>query len=366
MRLALALLCCVTLAFGAFGAPLPPSIAGKVQRIKSAPKPLVVSNRTISVKALSAEREDLQWPIARFASNVAEEFGDFFTPLGSADFPLAINLGSSTNEVTTLSRQVFRVDEEFSHLIIGVPNPETVDLEELRVAIVEAQLRERARALKGSYGDFHWPLWFVKGMVDSSLGNAWQAEAYESVYRLLQQQALPEVTGFFSREEAPPREVGALFARWVLELNCTAESVYQRALLCDHLIVAPWDGALLKGQGQKAFEAWIRDQQFRVFLPGTLLLSQFERWKGYLAEPTSAEEAQAISQIISRFTIMRPRIFRDLSTLYLRAYVAFSNGDPEAYARLRAEADASAKLLEDHLRRSGPILDEAFQDKEEK
>lgn len=357
-RLALSIACLV--AWGSLlAAPLPPTMSGRIQRIKALPTPLLVAGRTISVRALSAEREDLQWPISQFASNVAEQFGEVFLPLGSQESPLIINLGTSTNEVTTLSRRVFRLDDGYSQLVINVPNPETVDLEAFRVAIVEAQLRERARALKGAYTDFHWPQWFVQGMVNGSLGNRWQAEVYEKVYTSLREKTLPDVTSFFAGGEEPSPEVAAFFARWLIEVRCNAPAKEVRQAQCEEMIVAPWDVSLLQGRTQADFEAWIRGQELRIFLPGALLLSQFERWKLVLREPTSAEDARAISETISKWTVMRPAIFRDLCELYLRAYAAFANQQPEAYTTLRAEADAAARMLETHLKRTGYIEDAA-------
>ncbi len=322
-------------------------------RIKTHPAPLQANDGTLFISVVSPERAPLRWPVLRFANTVRENFAQVFAPLGSISSPLTIELGASTNRIETIERRSMRTTDGFSQLIIHVPNPETVDLDILRTAIIEALLRERARAEASSYADFTWPKWFLAAAVDASRGNVWKAEAYE---RLIAAGTTPETPGwrledFFNPQQDPPREVAAFFAHWLFQ-RVEGDASAQRIAL----ITTPWEPRALLGDAtNEIWQGWLMRQSGVLFLPGTLTQSQFTRWAAQLAHPTDAADAMAHANRITRFAIGRPQPFRDLSELYLRAYAAYAIGKQEQYTELRAAADEAKTFLEAHLRKN-PVL----------
>lgn len=327
-----------------------------VARLKALPPPVQSNDGTVFVGASTAERAALRWPVLRFVDTVRANFAEVFLPLGSTTSPLSVELGAATNRVETVERRTLRTPDGFSQLIIRVPNPETVDLEALRLAVVEALLRERARAAGGTYASLTWPAWFVAAAVDASRGGVWKAEAYE---RLRAAGNAPETPGWrlddFFSAAPPPREAAAFFALWLFQ-RTGGKTVGGRAAL----LTAPWTRADIVGSASDAaWQAWLEGLESTVFLPGVLTRSQFARWAATLAEPKTPQEAMALSEQVSRFAVGRPQVFRDLSELYLRAYAAAALGKTEDYTALRAQADEAKAFLEAHLRRQPVLSDEA-------
>lgn len=327
-----------------------------VARLKALPPPVQSNDGTVFVGTATAERAALRWPVLRFVDTVRANFAEVFLPLGSTASPLAVELGAETNRVDSVERRTLRTPDGFSQLIIRVPNPETVDLEALRLAVVEALLRERARAAGGSYASLTWPAWFIAAAVDASRGSVWKAEAYE---RLLAAGGAPETPGrrlddFFS-ETPPPREAAAFFAQWLFQ-RAGGKTLERRATL----LTTPWKRADLLGAAtDAAWQEWLEGLESTVFLPGVLTRSQFARWAATLAEPKTPQEAVALSERLSRFAVGRPQAFRDLTELYLRAYAAAALGKAEDYTALRAQADEAKAFLEAHLSRRPVLSDEA-------
>lgn len=350
-------------AMGAQGlAERSPRLAGMVDgaavaRLKAIPPPVQSNDGTVFVGAATAVRAALRWPVLRFTDTVRANFAEVFLPLGSTASPLSVELGADTNRVETVERRTLRTPDGFSQLIIRVPNPETVDLDVLRLAVVEALLRERARAKGGSYASLTWPAWFVAAAVDASRGSVWKAEAYE---RLCAAGMGPEAPGqrlgdFFAEGgKPPPREIAAFFALWVFQ-RAGGKTVRGR----EDLLTAPWVRSAIVGDASDdAWRAWLGGLGDTVFLPGVLTRSQFARWSADLSEPQNAREAVALSERLSRFAVGRPQAFRDLTELYLRAYAARALGKAEEYAVLRARAEEAKAVLEDHLRRHPVLSDE--------
>lgn len=327
-----------------------------VARLKALPPPVQSNDGSVFVGASTVKQAALRWPVLRFVDTVRANFAEVFLPLGSTTSPLAVELGAETNRVETVERRTLRTPDGFSQLIIRVPNPETVDLEAFRLAIVEALLRERARATGGSYGSLTWPAWFVTAAVDASRGGMWKAEAYE---RLLAAGSTQETPGrrlddFFSATP-PPREAAAFFASWLFQ-RAGGKTVEGRAAL----LTTPWRRTDIVGKTtDAAWQAWLEGLESTVFLPGVLTKSQFTRWAATLADPKTPREAVTLSEHISRFAVGRPQIFRDLTELYLRAYAAAALGKTGEYTALRAQADEAKAFLEAHLRRQPVLSDEA-------
>ena len=322
-----------------------------IDRFNRLPGPMQSADGALYVSCQSPARADLRWPVLRFAEGVRQNLSEAVLPLGDDDAPLLIVLGTETNRVESVTRRSVGAADGFSQLAIHVPNPDTVDLELLRERIAEALLRERARALGGAYASLRWPAWFIRAAVDASRGNVWRAEAYEKAHALLAKGALPPIDAFFAPDADPPREAAAFFAQWVLERN--AAPAKREALL-----TAPWTRpAILGAAKDEAWPDWLRAMEDTVFVPGTLTRSQFERWSALLVEPKDAQEALRLCDALTRQAVGRPRLFRDLTALYLQAYGAFATGDEAAYRARRAEADSSRDLLA-HVLSLNPILED--------
>lgn len=337
-RACLAAACALAAAFAAAAVD-----AEAVARLKSLPGPMQSADGALYVACQTPARADLRWPVLQFADGVRDNLSDAFVPLGDKASPLLIVLGAETNRVAGVTRRSMGTPDGFSQLIIHVPNPDTVDLEQLRERIAEALLRERARGLSGSYAALKWPPWFIRAAVDASRGNLWRAEAYERAHDLLGRGAFPALGDFFAPGAEPPREPAAFFALWVFERN--GAKAKREALL-----TAPWEPLhVVGGADDAAWQAWFRAKEDTVFVPGTLTRSQFHRWADGLAEPKDAAEAARLCEWLTRQSIGRPQVFRDLTELYLRAYAAFVTGDVAAYAARRAEADEARGLLEQTL-----------------
>lgn len=322
-----------------------------IERFKSLPGPMQSADGALYVACQSPDRANLRWPVLRFAEGVRENLSDAFVPLGTADAPLLIVLGTETNRVASVTRRSVGAADGFSQLAIHVPNPETVDLEVFRERIAEALLRERARSVAGAYASLQWPEWFIRAVVDASRGNVWRAEAYEKAHDLFAKGELPPIDAFFAPDANPPREVAAFFAQWVLERNA---SEADRTTLLTARWVRP---AVLGAVEDDAWPAWFRAMEDTIFVPGTLTRSQFERWTALLTEPKDAQDAVRISNDLTRYAVGRPKAFRDLTALYLSAYGAFATGDTETYRIRRTEADSSRDLLA-HILSLKPILED--------
>ncbi len=346
MRITRLLCLCAIVVFGvversfAAEAGVAPAInEAALHHIKTQTAPLIAADGTFTVRSLSAERAHYRYPVLRFAGTVQDHFSERIFSIGSRDFPLAIELGTQTNAVASIERRSIRTNDGFHQLIIRIPNPDTVDLDVLRKAIVEAQLREAARASKGHYGAFTWPAWFLEAMVDASRNGVWKAEAYERAALDYEAGAFPSVDDFFKPNWTPPsREMAAFFAMWILE--------HHR----DHpkrLITTPWNTFAFIGlTPPSAWEEWFLAQASKVFMPGLLTRTQYRRWKADLVLPKDVNEAVQIARDLTREALGKPQTFHDLTSLYLKAYSAFMVGDQARYETFRAEADDAAKILD--------------------
>lgn len=324
----------------------------------SIPSPMLSAHGKISVGCHSAERADYRWPILKFADTTMTNFEKSFVPVGSIDSPLYIAIGISTDDKDThVTRRVLRIGSSFSQLVVGVPNPDAVDLDLLRVSIVEALLRETCRTQKGQYAHFAWPRWFVKGMTYASFGTVWKAQAYEVVYQEYEAGTLPTLESLFNDEEVSiSDEAAAFFAMWVME-SASKEERRQR-------IAAAWTpeemlGGPLTEVKESAWLSWIEQQSSTVFVPGSITARHFERWHATLVAPTTRDEVLRLTDYLTKSTIGRPQLFRDLTVLYLEAYLAWLQNGDEAYAEKRQKADEAAQILKDHLTRNPILVDEA-------
>ena len=344
------------------------------------PAPMQSADGTLYVGCQTNDRAPMRAPVLRFAETVKRHFEADFLPLGSVESPLSILLGSETNAVSTLVKDRFTLrDQSFSQLIIRVPNPDTVDLERLRTAIIEALLRERTRALAGTYTALTWPPWFLQGAVDSSKGNLALAEAYERAFALREAGTLPTPEALLAPgAPAPDPAVATCFARWLLTLGTQTYTPREgetpdeteRALVAarrdrvrrlEALLTTPWTAeALLPLDAATAWEAWLNERERAVLLPGVVTRSQFARWRASLACPDSPEAARALSERLSREAVGKPQPFCDLTELYLRACAAAVVGDAFRAAALWSEADEAAGVLAAHLQRE-PILQQTPQ-----
>lgn len=332
----------------------------ELKRIRSLAGPMISGEGDIYVISSDPTRVALRWPVLRFATRTMEALEKEFYSVGSRDFPLTIELGSETNEVTTLRRDRIQTADGFSQLIIRVPNPHTVELDALRVAIVEASLREEARRLRGKYSALKWPKWFLQGVVDATQGALWQIEAYERLQTQIAADGIPELTAFFADDAAPTREAAAFFARWIMEKRRAAvsEGYSSREILSD-LVVADWThDTVLQLETQESWAAWLQQLDNRVFLPGILTKSQFLRWRSQVHPALSPKDAKDQRTYLLREMVGRPKPFLDLTILYMRATDALIAGKQEESWQYFTEAEEAASFLMEHLEREGLIIGE--------
>ncbi len=321
-----------------------------LQRFKTTTAPLISADGTVAGRSLSPERFAYRYPILRFAEDTRRSFAETVFPIGVREYPLSIEIGTETEPLTTLDRRIFRVPGDFSQLVIRIHNPDTVSLDTLRTAIVEAQLREELRAQTGNYAGLKLPTWFVEALVDASRDNLWRAEAYEIAHKRYKDGTLPTLDEFFLPDATPPKEVAACFATWVLERNAANRKA---------LLTAEWKPETILGLvTDQTWLNWFERQEGRVFMPGLLTRSQYERWKKGLLAPTSTEMAVELTETLTRDALGRPQPFRDLTFLYLKAYGAFATADVEGYKTLRAQADEARVFLDKHFE-TNPLLYDA-------
>lgn len=327
-----------------------------LQRLKSLPPPLQSASGNYFVSCTTAERAALRWPLMRFAETVGTNLSETFLPLGSTSSPLAIEIGAQTNAVTTIERRTYRTGDGFSQLVIRVPNPETVDLEILREGVAEALLRERVRTETGRYSSFTWPTWFLRAVVNASKGNLWKTEAYERLQiDAIRQAPITLDQILLTREHTTP-EADAFFALWLLE-----ETGYLQKENRLSLLTTPWSAETLRQTLEETqWQAWLQAQTDRIFLPGTLTRSQFKRWKESLTDPIDSADAVTQANGFGRAMLARPRLFRDLCDLYLKAYTAYISEGEAAYKPLRRQADEAAAILEQHFLHNDLLTDEAL------
>lgn len=325
-----------------------------LNRLKALPPPVQSASGAIFVRCASPDRANLRWPVMRFAETVRTHLSEAFLPLGSTLSPLSIELGTQTNSVTGIERRVFRTGDGFSQLILRVPNPETVDLEVLREGIAEALLRERVREETGRYAAFAWPNWWLTAVVNASKGNLWKVEAYERVAAQLEATGIPTVEQVLVTREKTSPEMDAFFVMWLLEETAYAQKDNRLALL-----TTLWDSeALCQTLSETSWQAWLKAQADRIFMPGTLTRSQFKRWRASLETPQDAEAAVAMANGLGRVMLARPQPFRDLCELYLKAYTAYISEGIDDYKTLRALADEAAEILQNYFNHHELLTDE--------
>ncbi|MEG1788710.1 MAG: hypothetical protein RR133_05605 [Kiritimatiellia bacterium] len=328
------------------------SVSTERARFLETPLPLQSRDGCVYVGCVTPERAPLRWPVLKFVDTVRNGLEREFIPLGVSQSPLSIVLGAETNAVTTVERRVIR-SNGFSQLVIRVPNPETVDLDVFRVAIAEALLREKARALGGDYAALQWPQWFIRAVMDGARNNDWKSAAYEVMASEVDANRLPDVAYFFSPGISPNREVASFFAQWVLT-SCRRVKVEDLA----KFLTVPWEKTAVLGSTTNAeWNAYVQRLSTVVFVPGTLTLPQLRRWRTALVTPRSVEEALQIAQSLPRASIGRPTPLRDLAILYAQAYATFARGELEMYREQRHAADEAADFLEQHLKRIGTLLE---------
>lgn len=318
-----------------------------LERLKALPTPLQSSSGAIFVSCASADRAALRWPVMRFAETINHHLSTTYLPLGSTTSPLSIELGAQTNAVSTINRRIFRTGDGFSQLVLQIPNPETVDLEILREGVAEALLRENVRERTGRYAAYTWPQWFLRALLNAAKGNLWKAEAYERLQTQLGTAAPPSVTEILNNRDHSTPELDAFFLIYLLEASDFSPKAARASLL-----TTPDVTALLSATVDEAkWQAWFAQLNSRVFLPGALTRSQFNRWLESLTDPTTPDEAVKQANAISRSTLARPLPFRDLADLYLAAYTAYINKGEAAYRRARQDADEAAAILKQHFTR---------------
>ncbi len=349
-------------------------------RLKNLPPPAQSADGQLYISCQTAECAPLRRPILQFVETVRQNFAEVFMALGSAESPLAITLGSDTAPITTLRRSTIRTPDGFSQLVIYIPNPGTVDLEVFRTAIIEALLRERARTLGGTYGALTWPKWFIQGAVDASKGNVFLAEAYETIHAALAQGTLPTPEALLApNAPAPDPAIATSFARWIFDPRRTGEAaiadlpqaeaakrvVAAKTRTCqnfDILLTTPFTPqALLPDNANEAWRAWIQKQENAILLPGAITLTQFSRWEQSLFFPQTVNDAQHLASYLTRSTLGKPKLFADLTELYLRVCVDIMNDHINRAKSHWDEAEEARAAFGDILRRDKVILQEETQ-----
>lgn len=349
MKRALLLCCCALLCHTlvvAQGVDVAAKTEAAVARIKARPTQLTNRNGTIVVSCATHERANFRWPISTFAERVLEALNKDYLPLGSNVSPLAIEIGIDTNAVTTLRRRVFRTSDGYSHLILQIPNPDTVDLTLLREGIAEGLLREKVREQVGSYQDYTWPKWWLTALLNATRNNADTLEAYDRLQVAIRANGAPTLESLFKRTGTPLPEADWFLARWML-----TNTVYQSPEKRLQLLTEPWSAEkLLETLSEAEWQKWLKQQDSIIYVPGVITYTQFLGWQERLITPTSLAEAKDTFTELARFAIARPQAFQDLTTLYLNAYLAYRENNSAEYERLRQAADLEAARFEQHLR----------------
>ncbi len=323
-----------------------------VERWEELPTPLQSADGSIFVTCSTVERAPMRWPILSFASGVRETLEKRIRPLGSPQHPLSLVIGTDTAFNPGFVRRQMR-SGDYVHLILEIPNPDTVVLPSLEAGIGEALLRESVRGRKGKYSAFHWPNWFILGILDTRRNAEWQAQAYEVLAEEKAAGRLPTLEDFFFG--APPRrEVAFFFARWVLSLYALNEEGLQNLPEAE-----AWRPDCIVGNSTNAgWMAYVEHQKDVVFAPGILSLKQYRRWCQLTAEPKTLEDVSRIREALLRATLGRPKALQDVCALYLQAYNHFNPEDVTLYHTYRKMADDAALLLEKTLETAGSIIEQ--------
>ncbi len=318
---------------------------------KTLPTPLQSSDSALFVTCATPKHADLRWPVLSFANRARERIERRIRPIGHAQYPLSIILGSVEEPRTDFIRRQMR-SGDYCHLILEIPNPATVDLDALEVGIAEALLRESVRGRTGKYSAFRWPAWFIRGILDMSRDAEWQAAAYEVLAQDEAAKQIPSVDALFAGVE-PKREVGFFFARWVLSLYAYDASGRQALPEAE-----AWEAEHIIGDaGNRHWEAYVYQQRDTIFAPGILSLTQFQRWRRSALEPQSLADIRPLQEALLQLTLGRPKVLQELCTLYLHAYAVYNEEDKSAYLEARRAADEAADLLEQTLKQTGSVVE---------
>ena len=311
-----------------------------VEAFRKRPAPMFSYGREISVLAEQPERRPLVWPVLRFADGVCKHLSETFIPLGSGSSPVMILLGSDAKPNPNVRFRIHRIGSDFAQVLIIVPNPDTVDMEQLRRILGEALLREKARGNSWDFTRLTWPKWFTDGLIAASLGNRRRMENYETLLAERDAGNLPSLNDFFRPGFEPSPAAAAQFADWILFLKPAAPERLA-------LLTAPWTRENIVGTANDAdWPAYLTSMEQKVILPGAVSRATFRRWKTLLREPNDADDASAIAEQLTRASVLRPQIFVDLTAVWLRAYAAAARGRTADYQTRRKEAEELTALFE--------------------
>lgn len=342
------------------------------------------SDNSFEISAVPATK-GYRGPVLFFVDNFRREFlRATHLEFGRIEHPIAIRLGSSTNDervIGSFAPGVTGGEREY----IDIPDPEHADFERLRTALAQALVREWQRSLPAPRGERKPPqdppAWLIAG-VARQVGGEHRLEDFDLVHEQWQRGRLPLLADLLAPE--PPAALRhpalpAVLAAWLLDrpdqpfaalLRRLSEGTPWSPELVAEVLDAKKDPAALNG----AWDAWqtaavneVRQvgvttpgvvRAFRAQLlvyPGDCSLPLADAWRGRSFDECLAWPATPEVQAAMRGKAVQIRIFaagRDgalqrVATAYAAFLDALARGEAQDKLRtLLGQAEEGRRQLE--------------------
>ncbi len=360
-------------------------------RLPAAP---VTSHDGTLVVGAAAETADFRLPVLSFVSETrAELMRATGLQFGSRKRPMIVFLGSAHGEKGASLSRVRDVNGNLRQQV-EVPDPEQVDLDELRVVLARAFVRDWLVETGGegpATGGAEPPEWLLRGLVRRQVRELRMLD-FEQTYRLWSRGRLPLLAELLGEDSVAVRQpaVASVLAGYVCEGGAAAERL--RTLLMPLATGGVWRAAcvlqLLEPSGdavagERAWDAWLLAGGRTVTVPGVTPPGALRRfcsqlrlfpadvaapvadgWRGIGPEALMAAADQPWARLLAARKLHQVRMAalgRDGTLLGIaEAYGAFfdclaTQGSPEqaavllqaAHIRLRdaAQQAAAGKIL---------------------
>lgn len=229
------------------------------------PAPIVSYDGALVIGA-ATETADLRLPVLTFAGTVRSELAAATgLTFGSRRRPVSLTLGRAHGE---RGASLTRVRDAAGVLReqVDVPDPDAVDLDELRFVLVRAFLRTWLADAAGTVPPTEPPLWFVRGLARRQSRDQRLLD-FEQTYRLWSRGRLPllstllepdslaldepavasVLTGFISGEDAPEQRFRTLLEPLAAGEAWRAEAVLALVVPSGDVVACErvWDVAML-------------------------------------------------------------------------------------------------------------------------
>ncbi len=261
------------------------------RRIRIPAAPIRASDGALMVGA-AAETADYRLPVLTFAGGVRAELMRTTGLIGgSRDRPITIFLGNASNETGAAGSRV-RDPSGTIREWIDVPDPERVDLDELRYLLTRALVRDWILNVSRQSGQAASgpPEWLLRGLARRQIRET-RLRDYERVYRLWSRGRLPLLSDLLAADSVAVRDpaIAVVLIEFLAGPHAPGERF--RALLTPLAEGGVWEVgrvlALLEPSGdpqacERAWDIWMLAGMRTIIVPGVTPPSVLRRFSNQL------------------------------------------------------------------------------------